>query len=186
MSVMNIYRVNTLPVSREASAMYIVKASAATHAEVHFTNADGTETRRLIDAADVQAMIDASISGMSNIEVVNTIAERDALAPTKNTFVLVLTATDDPSVSVGSALYMYVVALTTWQKITEYESLDVVLDWNTLANRPTSAVADIDDAVSKKHAHSNLSTLNKFGEDGGGALTFNGTAIGANMAVSEW
>lgn len=45
-----------------------------------------------------------------------------------------------------------------------------------------SSGSQIDDAVSKRHAHPNLSTLGKLGEADGG-LTFNGTPVGEGGAA---
>ena len=38
------------------------------------------------------------------------------------------------------------------------------VNWNVIVGRPNSAVADIDDAVAKKHAHANAAQLDKIGE----------------------
>ena len=45
--------------------------------------------------------------------------------------------------------------------------------WETIANRPTSSVIDIDDAVSKKHAHSNKVTLDRISENPDGMPIWN-------------
>lgn len=61
------------------------------------------------------------------------------------------------------------------EKIGETESMDLVLSWNNINNRPTSAVADIDDVVTKRHAHTNKLSLDKVGEDQNGDFTYNGS-----------
>lgn len=48
------------------------------------------------------------------------------------------------------------------------------LQWEALGNKPTSAVADIDDAVTKRHSHTNLTTLDKIGENGSNQPTWGG------------
>ena len=48
---------------------------------------------------------------------------------------------------------------STGTKIAEYESMDVVLQWNDIQGKPTSAVADIDDAVANRHSHANKALL---------------------------
>jgi len=48
------------------------------------------------------------------------------------------------------------------------------LQWEALGNKPTSAVADIDDAVAKRHSHTNLTTLDKIGENGSNQPTWGG------------
>lgn len=61
-----------------------------------------------------------------------------------------------------------------WQKVAESESLDVVVNWANIEGKPNSAVADIDDAVSKKHEHANKAVIDKFTESSGD-LIYNGT-----------
>lgn len=51
--------------------------------------------------------------------------------------------------------------------------LDLQLTWNNITGRPSSSPADIDDAVAKRHTHSNLTQLNKISEDANGFLTYN-------------
>lgn len=48
------------------------------------------------------------------------------------------------------------------------------LQWEALGNKPTSTVADIDDTVTKRHAHTNLTTLDKIGENGSNQPTWAG------------
>lgn len=64
-----------------------------------------------------------------------------------------------------------------WQKIAEKESLDVVVSWDSIQGKPTSTVAQIDDAVSQAHTHANLATLDKFGVDADSKLTYNGDLV---------
>jgi hypothetical protein len=51
--------------------------------------------------------------------------------------------------------------------------MDVVINWANIQNKPTSSVVDIDDAVTKKHTHTNKTELDKVGEDGNGYFTYN-------------
>lgn len=82
--------------------------------------------------------------------------------------VMVVNATGDDTVDTGWAIYRRLADATdlstigAWQKIAEKESLDVVVNWANIDGKPNSTVADIDDAVDKKHTHENKATLDKF------------------------
>jgi flagella basal body P-ring formation protein FlgA len=186
MSKLRIERVLALPGVLTASTMYIVKSAAAPHAEVYFTNADGTEARHIINKAEINTMITDAIASFSNIEIVANNAARDALVLTHNALVLSLDATADVTVITGAALYVYNTTLHTFTKVSEFESMDVTLTWAAIQNKPASAVLDIDDAVAKRHAHANAVQLALVGEDVGGHLTYNGLAIEADIANAAW
>jgi hypothetical protein len=55
------------------------------------------------------------------------ITARDALTMTKNGFVLVADATGDATVTAGAAMYFYDAAGEAFIKVTEYESMDLVI-----------------------------------------------------------
>jgi len=133
MSLLRIERVLALPGTLTASTMYIVKSAAAPHAEVYFTNADGTEARHIINKSEITTMISDALASFSNIEVVANNAARDALTPDHNILVLSLDATADATVLSGAALYVYQLSNTTWHKVSEFESLDVTLTWASIA-----------------------------------------------------
>lgn len=188
-NILKIRKVTSLPGVYEASTLYLVTSSTATLFDLYVSNNDGTAIRHIIKESEIDSKIGAAITsalaGFNSVQVVNNIAARDALAPTSNVQVLVLDATGDATVASGAATYVYRVSNTTWYKVSEAESLDVVLSWANLTGKPTSAVADIDDAVSKRHAHSNLSTLNGLG-DSAGLLTYSGAPIRAYLDEETW
>jgi len=67
-----------------------------------------------------------------------------------------------------------------WQKIAESESIDVVVQWANIQNKPSSTVADIDDAVTKRHVHDNKAVIDKFtesGTTGSEVINYNGNAL---------
>ena len=174
MATFKIFRETALPGALEPYALYVIAPTAKpNYIELYASDATGTSAKRIIQDTDVQALIDASISGLSGIEVVADITARDALTPTTNIQVLVLDASADPTVTSGAATYVYQLSNTTWYKISEAESLDVVLDWNNLTNGPTSTPAQIDTAVANSHTHANKTQLDKIGENGDGNLTYN-------------
>jgi len=62
-----------------------------------------------------------------------------------------------------------------WTKVSESESLDVVVDWANIQNKPSSTVAQIDQAVADDHTHANKSTLD--------LITYNSTT--GNLAYNS-
>lgn len=184
-----IHRKTALPGSLEPYALYLIApASDPDLLEVIVTNATGDATRRVMNKADIQALIDASMAaaGANNLIIVANIAARDALNPATNAQVYVTDATGDGTVASGGATYLYNKSNSTWLKISESESLDVVLSWSGLTGRPTSSVADIDDAVTKRHAHANKTQLDKIDEDGAGNLTYNGQLPATAWSSTDW
>ncbi len=183
---MRIERVTALPGTLTASTMYIVKSAEAGFAEVYFSNNDGSEARHIINKSEINNMVTDAVTAFSNMEVVADITARDAISLTRNALVLVLDASGDVSVAAGAATYVYDLANTAWVKISEFESLDVTLQWTNIQGRPTSSSAAIDDAVAKAHVHANKAQIDLIGEDVTGKLTYNGANIEANVAVAAW
>lgn len=82
--------------------------------------------------------------------VVNTIAERDTLNAFSGLHALVIDASSDTTVeSNGGAEYVY--NGTNWIKISEFNSLDTLVDWNGIQNKPqfVSALTDLSDFPSE-------------------------------------
>ena len=183
-------KVNVLPVTFEPSTVYLVKDADEAFAKMFISNAAGTAVRRLPNRDDIQSLVNTAVNtavaGASNIFVVPDIAGRNALAPTVVTQALVIDATGDTSVDSGAATYVFNPTDTSWTKISEHESMDVVLQWANIQGRPTSTAAEIDNAVSKRHSHANMVSLDKVGEDVSGILQFNGDYVDPALRVAEW
>ena len=174
MAQFQIFKVTALPGTLVPNGIYIVTTNEAAHVELHVADNSGTVTRRLYNKTDIQALIDASLADIGKLEVQPDIASRDALILTKNTQVLVVDASADPTVDSGAATYVWNTSNSTWTKISEAESLDLSIQWAEILNKPISSVGDIDDAVVKKHAHSNATQLDKIGENVDGNFTYDG------------
>ena len=183
---MKVHKVNTLPGVLEASALYIVKSADTGLLDLYVSANDGLTARHIISKTEIQTMVNTAAAGASNIFVVADIAARDALAPTVVTQAIVVDATDDTSVALGSATYVYDPVGDAWSKIAEHESMDVVLQWANIQGRPSSTVAEIDDAVAKKHAHANMSTLDKFSQDVDGQPTYDGKNLHVYLSSDQW
>ena len=183
---LRIERVLALPGTITGSTMYVVKSAEAGLADVYFSNQDGTEVRHVIKKSEIESMVSTAVTDFTNIQVVADITARDALAPTRNVLALVIDASADTTVTAGAALYVYQLDTTTWIKVSEFESLDVTLTWAAIQNKPMAAVADIDDAVAKRHTHANSAMLDKIGEDVHGHLLYDNQLIQAAIAVANW
>lgn len=186
MSTFKVFKETSLPASLQPNSLYFIAASAdATLAEIYITNQAGTATRHVINKSEIQTMIDNSIAAHNELRVVADISARNALNPSRSMYVFVTDATGDSTVSSGGATYLYNLAATTWIKTSEAESLDVVLTWSAIQNKPTSSVADIDDAVTRKHSHANITQLDKLGV-ANGELTYDGTQVKTEWGTTGW
>lgn len=123
------------------------------------------------DGSDVEtklSSLSSAISGKTKTYVVDDITARDAIqSPAVGDQCWVKDATADPTVSSGAAKYIYESAESKWVKTAEAESMDVVVSWADIQDKPTSTVAQIDAAVSKAHEHANLEDLNKLSVSNG-------------------
>lgn len=186
MATFKIYRETALPGTLQPYAVYLIAPAAKPdYIEIYATDATGAVARRSLTDTDVQTMIDASATAAGQIQVLADIAARDALSPTSSWYVYVKDASGDATVASGGATYLWDTTGTTWVKISESESLDVALTWTALQNKPTSAVADIDDAVAKRHAHANMTELSNIGE-AGGEMTYKGTQVKTEWSSTGW
>jgi hypothetical protein len=188
MAVIKIHKTTSLPGTLEGHSVYLVAPSAKPdYVEMYVTNADGSAARRIINSDDIQAMIDASIAASTaKIEIVNDIAARDALTKINGKYVLVLDASADPTVNSGAASYVWRSATNEWIKLTEYESLDLVVTWSMIQGKPTSSPSAIDSAVANSHTHTNMTQLGKIGEDSNGDFTYNGNPPRARLETAGW
>ena len=164
--------VPSLPCEGNA-VFFVAPQSKPNYIEIYVSNNAGTALKRLLTDVDIQSLIDASISGLAGeMPIVADIAARNALVLTKNTQVLVLDATGDSTVASGAATYLYRVSTTSWIKLNEAESLDLILQWANIQGKPTSSPTAIDTAVSNSHTHTNKTQLDKIGE-ADGLFTYN-------------
>lgn len=183
----SIYKENALPAELSANSFYCIpSAGQPDFMEIYVTNSTGTAAKRVPTHSDISGMIASALSGFTTIEVVADIAARNAVGPNKPIFVLVLDATADTTVDHGSASYVYNSATEEWVKVAEYESLDVVLSWDSIQGRPNSAVVDIDDAVARRHSHDNKAVLDKVGQDANGRMTYQGMGTFVTWGSTAW
>jgi hypothetical protein len=188
MAALRFHKVTSLPGTLEADAVYFVQSG--TVAETYVTNSAGV-ARSVGNTAMISSvansLISSALADMDVLQIVADITARNALSLTRNAMALVIDATGDATVTAGAALYAYRESNTSWIKITEYEALseNITLAWSAITGKPASAVSLIDDAVTKRHTHANLTFLNKIGESAG-ALTYDGASVGASWNTTNW
>ena len=183
------HRVTELPAVLEAYAVYFVAPAGTTdYVEIYVTSSDGTSARRVINEQDVNTLVEQKLAGTDEIYVVDTIADRLTVDTDKSRYVYVVDASDDSTVTSGGASYLYNTVTDDWVKISESESMDLVLNWNSIIGGPTSTPAQIDEAVAAKHTHVNKNALDKVGEDVEGNFTYGGVAVGGTTkwATTNW
>jgi hypothetical protein len=183
-----IYKETALPGTLQPHSIYLIAPAARpNYVEMYVTGASASTVKRVIDQADIQTMIDNALAGISGgATIVDNITARNAIASPKNGLtVLVIDASADATVNAGAATYVYRQSDTSWIKISEYESLDLSLSWANLTGKPTSSVADIDNAVSLRHSHTNKTQLDKVGESAG-RFTYNGAAPTIDWDSTGW
>ena len=121
------------------------------------------EQVKMADGTTVEARITNltnAVAQQTVSYVVANIAARDAMASDTNItlhvgdMVWVKDATADNTVTLGAAKYILAsfnevegVQTPVWDKYAEAESMDVVIDWSMIQNKPTNTVANIDAAV---------------------------------------
>jgi hypothetical protein len=190
---LRIFRETVLPSAQDLQpySIYLIAPSGTEdYVEMYVTNStiagQAPYARRIINQADIEALVDTKIQAARELVIVDDIAARNALSPTFSQFVFVIDATGDNTVASGGATYLYNTDSTSWVKISEAESLDVVVSWDSITGGPESTPAEIDDAVAKAHTHANKTELDKIGEDDDENLTYNGKLPLTGWSSTTW
>lgn len=170
----------------QAHTMWLVPSTTSGYLDIYISNADGTAVNKSITMDTVTNAIALALANYGNTIIVNNIAERDALTLTAITQVYVLNATADNTVATGAAIYLFNPTGSVWTKIQELATIDAVVTWSSIQNGPSATPAAIDDAVAKKHAHTNSTQLAKVGEDAEGFPTYGGNNLHVLMSVAGW
>ena len=196
---LKIYRETTLPGSLVPYAIYMIAPTARPdYVEMYVTDASGN-AKRVINQSDINTMISTAISAANELKIVADIYARNQyIAPgttsTQAKYAFVMSASTgsnglyDSTVKSGGATYLYNpnVGYTSWIKISEAESMDMSVSWADIYGAPTSSAADIDDAVSKRHSHTNKTQLDKISENADGLLTYEGVLPLTGWQSTTW
>jgi len=196
--VLKIFRETVLPAPANLqpySIYLIAPQDTSEYVEMYVTNATiggvAPYARRIINQDDIETLINSKIQSARELVIVDDIDARDELTPEYSQFVFVIDATDDPTVASGGATYLYKPpgedsSVGSWIKISEAESLDVVVQWDSIQGGPESTPAEIDDAVAKAHTHANKTEIDKIGEDADGNLTYSNKLPLTGWSSTTW
>ena len=183
---LKLFREISLPNTLEPYAIYMIAPVARPdYVEIYVTDSIGL-AKRVINQADIELLISNAISSARELLIVANITQLNELSPSYAQYVYVVDATDDSSVSSGGATYLYDVINEIWIKISEAESLDVVLQWSNIQGGPSSSPEQIDSAVAAAHTHDNKIELDKIGEDGDGNFLYDNKLPLTGWSSTSW
>lgn len=175
MAEVKFFKESTLPASPVANAWYMI--INGDYAETYITNSSGV-AKMVGNSVMINQLIATQLSSLSQTYIVANIAARNTLTATltSNSIIQVVDATGDATVGTGGATYLWDNANHISIKVSEFESLDAVVQWTTVVGRPSSTPGQIDSAVTDSHTHSNKTLLDLL-TDVGGNLAYNGTEV---------
>lgn len=163
------YQVTSVPATWEKGAIYAIKPSTVplgaptNYCEIYIVDHTGNVVCHTPTWSEIDNNISNKLSQLNGITVVDNIADRDAISNPVGE-VYVIDASSDSTVASGGARYLY--NSGAWIKTTESESMDLVLDWTKLVNKPNE--------------------LSKLGEDASGNLTYNGITVKTQWTNTNW
>lgn len=173
------YKVTSLPGpgSLTPDSFYFVENGD--YVESYVTDDVGV-AKYLGNSTMINELIDTKLAAYTGAIIVAVdITDRDTYKDggvnelSKNALIVVLDASGDPTVNTGSALYLYEDVNDIFHKLAEYESLDIVVDWSSIQNGPTSSGLQVDNAVTQAHSHPNLGVLDSISDSGSGMIITN-------------
>ena len=192
---MIINKVNALPSTHAPNDVYFLPIPDALSGltdimDVYLADGSlGNISRNLLSFGDVDTTIADLIAQDQFFYHVEDMDERDLIHPSegRNAMALVNNPRQgvraDPSVKKGSAMYKgnKKNGNTTWDKLYETESLDVVFDYEDIINAPTlpnSIYSEIDLMVYQiSQLQTNVTNLFSSTEDAQGNIIYNGKAL---------
>lgn len=179
-------KVLELPNPVEPNTIYAVAEPATGLMALYLSNYHGSGTRMLPSGYHVLEMVTEAIASINNIQIADTYAQLSQFVRDKPYLVLVTDASDDPSVNSGSAIYFYNTVEARWAKVGEYESMDMVFQWDAIQGGPVSSAASIDSMVNQRHSHTNLAQLDKVGQDAEGKFMYGNQYVRPIIKSVDW
>jgi len=175
----------------DADATYATKTELSDHTTdtgtaKHVSSTDKAKLANLAADADATYATKEELAGKTKTWVYDDIADRDTdLAGFTTDEIGTMCIVKDPSddevnEGVGPAQYILVDDGNDgveWQYLFHLGGAEISTEWDEIAGKPSSSATDIDDAVAKKHTHTNKSVLDKFTEVSGDIL-YDGSQIG--------
>lgn len=166
-----------LPNPTEPDTLYLIarEENPALPLSAYVTDKQN-QLRTLFSIEIVNNVVQSHLQGRLLSAVVGNLNERDTLELNDNAVVLVhnngYPPIDQPK---GRMTYFYVHETKQWFPIAG--DAGGVITWETISGRPVSDAASIDDAVNKRHEHTNKGVLDKLGENATGQPTYDGKAL---------
>jgi len=147
---MEIIKVLSLPATLAPNTIYATR-DGESGSILHLTNRLGS----VVFSTPSLAVIDSRVASVTGGIVVypTYAAMTGATAPTTNVMIHVIDATGDTTVLDGGATYLYVVATTSYVKISEFESMDLILTWENILNKP-AVLATLSETAGKLYYNS--------------------------------
>ncbi len=185
------FQETAVPATWQAGGVYFIKPTTppvgapANYCEVYIVDHTGTVTAHTPTWGEINANIASQIAATGSLVVVDDIAARDAIASPSGE-VYVKDATADNTVNTGGARYLWDTATSAWVKISETESMDLILNWADIIGKPTSTAAQIDNVVANAYTGANKTQLGKIGEDAQGNMTYGGEAVKTQWKTNGW
>lgn len=184
---MAVFEVSTDLIQKIDNDLYKINLSSVAK-QIAMLAEDGT-TKSTVQAEieklrTLVGSVSDAVDGSAKIYVKEDIAGRDTITDqTSGAICYVKDASADDTVEKGAASYLW--DGTKWDKLTEFESLDLVLDWADITNKPEYTDSEgntitIQDALEKAHTHENKTVLDKFSESADGKLEYNGNKVGVD------
>ncbi len=183
MATVKFFQVTALPATLVADAFYFIEDIPNGATEGFLTNNAGV-ARAIGSSSMINNLIDTKLAAMK--AVIDVPLFSDLTGHTENAVIFVHDASGDPLVDSGSALYYYDASDDTYTLQAKYENVTVSAAWADLTDKPTSTVADIDDAVSKRHAHANKTDLDKITKGTGNTLEIDGNPLEIEWTGNDW
>ncbi len=161
---------------------FVANPSRPDYVEIYISSNTGQQIKRVVNEDDIKVLIRQAIeeNGQFKYVIVADINARNTLQ-NKSQPVFVKNATADSSVKSGGAFYLYDETTSSWVKVSEAESMDVVMRWADIQGKPTSTPQAIDTAVTQSHTHANITQLDKIGQDAQGNLLFGGKSVATTI-----
>lgn len=176
-----------LPSPTEPNTLYLIAREENPSLPLSAYVTDKTNQLRTLFSVDivnnvVQQAVQDGVKGRPLSFIVANLTERDVLQPADNAVVLVhensYLPIDKPQ---GRMFYFYAHATKEWFSIAS--GSNAVVSWETISGKPASPASHIDDAVAKRHDHSNKGVLDRFGENEKGQATYNDKLL-ANVRLT--
>lgn len=190
---LKIRRVSKLPLNPKPASLYLVPSKEPNRCDAYVTNSNTsrTELLKLSSKTDeeINKLISLATSKCMEVYFVDTIYQRNQLMGSvkRSAYIYVNNATEDSSVSLGSAVYLYNYNTQKYIKVFEKESIDVRITWASIEDGPNSTPAQVDEAVAKMHQHPNKPILDAISKDSNGYLVVDGINYGyVQMRVDQW